>query len=220
MHQKNASKAQKRYPKATLPDPQRSSRVWDSGSYSLENFEISRYQETYLALSQDRIIFLCEDITKEVAASLCGLLLYYNSLNPHDDIRLFIHTNGGDSAALSSIYDMMSLIQAPVSTIGLGKVYSAGAFLLAAGAKGKRFMLKNAEVLIHGLQCAFPEVPLSDQIDSGIYFDYLEGLNKRILKILAKHTGQSLTKITQDAKRDLYLTAKEALKYGLIDQVL
>lgn len=183
-------------------------------------FEMSKYAEAYTSLSQDRVIFLAEDLTKEVASSLCGLLIYYNGLNPEEDIHLFIHTSGGDAAALASIYDVMCLVQAPISTIGIGKIYSAGAFILAAGTKGKRYMFKNAEVMIHGLQCSFPEVPLSDQADSTIYYNYLESLNKRILKILSKHTGQSISKITEDSKRDLYLDAKSAKRYGIIDKIL
>ena len=183
-------------------------------------FEISKYAEAYTSLSQDRVIFLAEDLTKEVASSLCGLLIYYNGLNPKEDIHLLIHTSGGDAAALASIYDVMCLVEAPISTVGIGKIYSAGAFILAAGTKGKRFMFPNAEVMVHGLQCSFPEVPLSDQADSTIYYNYLESLNKRILKILSKHTGQSISKITEDSKRDLYLDAKAAKKYGIIDKII
>lgn len=183
-------------------------------------FVYSKYTDTYTVLSRDRIIFLSEDLTKEVASSLCGMLIYYNALDPTKDINLFIHTNGGDAAALASIYDVMCLIDAPVSTIGVGKIYSAGAFILAAGTPGKRYLFKNAEIMIHGLQCSFPEIPLSDQIDSTIYFNYLESLNKRIIKLLSKHTKQSISKIEQDLKRDLYLDAKASLKYGIIDKIL
>jgi ATP-dependent Clp protease, protease subunit len=179
-----------------------------------------KYDEAYTALSSERVIFLADDITKELASSLCGLLIYYNALNPNEDIHIFINTNGGDALALSSIYDVMGLIDAPISTIGVGKIYSAGAFILAAGTKGKRFMFPNAEVMIHGLQCSFPEMPMSDQTDSVIYYNYLENLNKRLLKILAKHSGQPISKISQDSKRDLYLDAKAAVKYGIIDKVL
>lgn len=182
--------------------------------------EINKYTDAYTSLSQDRIIILADDITKDIASSLCGLLIYYNSLTPKEDINLFIHTSGGDALAFSSIYDVMSLIEAPISTIGVGKIYSAGAFILAAGTKGKRFMFKNAEVLIHGLQCSYPEIPLADQADSTIYYKYLDSLNKRMLKILSKHTGQSLDKIIQDSKRDLYLDPRAALRYGIIDKIL
>jgi len=184
------------------------------------NLESNKYADVYTSLSQDRTIFLAEDLTKELASSICGLLIYYNAISSTEDINLFIHTSGGDASALSSIYDVMDLIDAPISTIGIGKVYSAGVFLLAAGTKGKRFMFKNAEVMIHGLQCSFPEMPMSDQVDSKIYYNYLESFNKRILKILAKHTQQSIHKISQDSKRDLYLDAKGALKYGIIDKIL
>lgn len=180
----------------------------------------SKYAAVQPILYQNRCLFIAEDITKELASSLCGSLIYLNSINAQEDIKIFIHTQGGDAAALSSIYDVMSLITAPISTIGVGKIYSAGAFILAAGTKGKRCMFKNAEVMIHGLQCLFPELPISDQIDSTIYYNYLESFNKRILKILSKHTKQSITKISNDSKRDLYLDAPAALKYGIIDQIL
>lgn len=220
MYSKIFQVLEKGYRAPTFSDTTKSNRLRSSGPDYLIAVEDNKYTEAAFALSRDRIIFLCEDITKEVAASLCALLIYYNGLDPKRDIYLFIHTNGGEAAALASIYDVMSLIEAPVNTIGMGKVYSAGTFLLAAGAKGKRFLFRNAEILIHGLQCAFPEVPLSDQIDSSIYYKYLEDLNIRILKILAKHTKKSLKKITEDAKRDLYLDAEQALKYGIIDEIL
>lgn len=183
-------------------------------------YEAGKYAEIYTLLSQDRIIFLTEDLTKEVASSLCGLLIYYNSLSTTEDITIFIHTSGGDASALAGIYDIMRLIEAPISTIGMGKIYSAGAFLLASGTKGKRLMFKNADVLIHGLQATYPQAQFSDQVDNQIYYNYLEAFNNRILKILAQHTGQTLAKISQDSKRDLYLDAKSALKYGLIDKIL
>lgn len=183
-------------------------------------FNLHEYPEPYTSLSQNRIIFLTEDLTKDVASSLCGLLIYYNGMNQTDDIHLFIHTSGGDAAALTSIAAVMNLIQAPVSTIGVGKVYSAGAFLLAAGTKGKRFMFPNAEVMIHGIQASYPEIPTSDAINASAYYKYLELFNKRILKILSRQTGQPMSKILEDSKRDLYLDARNALKYGIIDQIL
>lgn len=184
------------------------------------DLESIKYSEIYTALSQDRIIFLSEDLTKEVASTLCGLLLYYNSLNPEEDIHLFINTCGGDASALACIYDVISLIQAPVSTIGIGRMYSAGAFILAAGRKGKRFMFKNAEVMIHGLQCSFPQTPEANPAEATNYYNYLHSFNKKILKILAKHTERSVSQVTEDAKRDFYMDAKMALKYGIIDKIL
>lgn len=180
----------------------------------------SRYADATTILSRERMIFISEEVSKEMASALCSLLIYYNGINPTEEIQLFIHTIGGDAMALTSIYDVINMIQAPVATIGVGKIYSAGAFILAAGDKGRRSMYRNAEVLIHGLQCLFPHSPDLDQIDSQNYYDYLNGLNKRIMRLLAKHTGQKPGKIELDSKRDLYLSAEEALKYGLIDRVL
>lgn len=179
-----------------------------------------KYSHVYSSLSRQRFIFLTDELTKDIATNLCSLLIYYNSISQTEPITLFINTVGGDTAALASIYDVMSMIVAPVSTIGAGKIYSGGAFLLAAGSKGNRFIFKNAEVMIHGLQCTYPEHHLSNQTDSTIYFNYLESLNNRIMKILAKHTGQAISKIQKDVKRDLYMTAPTALKYGIVDKIL
>lgn len=182
--------------------------------------EPERYHEVHTVLSRSRIIFINEDVTKELATTFCSLLIYYNAVDPTADITVMINTVGGDAMALTSMYDTMNLIQAPIATIGVGKIYSAGVILLAAGTKGKRFMFKNAEVMVHGLQCLYPEIPNADSSDASIYFNYLDSLNNRILKILAKHTGQTLNKVSQDSKRDLYLDSKKALKYGLIDKIL
>lgn len=185
------------------------------------NFQDTRkYSGAYSALSKYRTIVLSEDLTKETAATLCSLLIYYNSLSVDEEIKILINTNGGDASALLGIYDTMSMIQAPISTIGLGRIYSAGVFILAAGTKGKRAMMPNSEVMIHGVQCSFPSTPLADQVDSTNYFSYLEKFNMKIMKILSNHTNQSLQKISQDSKRDLYLNPKEAKKYGIVDHVL
>lgn len=179
-----------------------------------------KYGEVHVEFLKNRCIFLAEDVTKELASTLCGSLIYLNSVDSSKDINIFIHTSGGDATALASIYDVINLIDAPVATIGVGKIYSAGAFILAAGTKGKRCMFTNAKVMIHGLQCYFPEAPFSDYIDSTLYYEYLERSNKKMLTLLAKHTGQTPTKVMQDAKRDLYLSAPQALKYGLIDEII
>ena len=176
-------------------------------------------EPVYAALSKKRIIMLSEDVDKQVASTIQSLLMYYNNVSQEEDIVLLINTAGGDATALVAIYDTMRLIQAPITTLGAGRIYSAGAFLLAAGTPGKRTMLKNAEVMIHGLQCSFPEIPLSDQTDAKNYYSYLDSFNKKILKILAKHTGQPISKITADAQRDMYLSSEEAVAYGLIDFV-
>jgi len=179
-----------------------------------------RYVECYTALAKERIVFLSEDVTKDVASELSALLLHYDAENDTDDISIYINTNGGDADALANIYDVMQMIKSPVKTICIGKAYSAGALLLAAGAKGKRLIAKNACVMIHGLQCLFPDTPLAHQKDTEIYFDWLQKHNRMILGILAKHTGKSIEKIEADCKIDNYLDAKQALDYGIVDAII
>jgi ATP-dependent Clp protease protease subunit len=179
----------------------------------------SKYFEYYVNLAQSRVIFLSEEITKSVASTLSALLLHYDN-ESHDDIVLYINSPGGDAAALVNIYDTMKLIKSPINTVNIGKAYSAAALILCAGTKGKRFITKNANVMIHGLQCMFPMTPLSDQKDSEIYYDFLTSYNDIILNILAKHSRKSIKRIKKDCERDLYLNAQEALQYGIVDFIL
>lgn len=176
------------------------------------------YQETYIKLAKSRSIFLAEDVTKEVASSLSALLLYYDN-ESHDEITLYIHSNGGDASALASMYDVMQMIKSPVKTVCIGKAYSAGAVLLAAGSAGNRYALKNAKVMIHGIQCGFP-IPGFDITNSKNYYDFLEDHNDNIMKMLAHHTSFSLQKVKDDCKRDLFLDAKQALNYNIIDHII
>lgn len=181
---------------------------------------LSRYLNSYIALSKDRIIFVNEDITKETSSALSSLLLYYDNKDPEKDIEIYINTNGGDSSALSNIYDVMQMIHAPIKTICIGKAYSAGAVLLAAGSKGKRYIFKNAKVMIHGIQCLFPIMGDTDQSNSQNYFNFLNNHNDSIMKILATHSNHTLDKVKEDCKRDVFLDAKAALSYGLVDHIL
>lgn len=186
----------------------------------LLNLSPPKYSEVYSFLYPHRIIFISEEITKNTASALSALLFYYDYQNNKSDITIFINTVGGDSSALSNIYDAMHMIKSPIKTICIGKAYSAGAFILAAGTKGKRYITKNSFVMIHGLQCEFPGVFNEDQKNSQIYYDFLNSLNKNILKILAKHTGKTFKQISEDCKQDVYFDAKEAIKYGLVDHIL
>ncbi len=179
----------------------------------------SRYESSYVFLAKDRVIFLKEDITKEVASELSALLLYYDNMDPEEDIDLYIHCNGGDGDSLVQIYDIFHMIRAPVKTICIGKAFSAGAILLAAGAKGKRYAYKNSKIMIHGIQFVFP-IPGDDQVNSKNYFDFAKKNNNKLMKMLAEDTGNSLEKILEDCKRDLFLEPKEALKYGIIDHII
>ncbi len=177
------------------------------------------YAETYIKLAKSRIIFLSEDVSKEVANEFSSMLLYYDNVDSNDIITLYIHSNGGDLAGCTSMYDVMNMVRAPVRTICLGKAYSAAAVLLAAGTKGERYIAPNAEVMIHGIQCAFP-LPGSDTINCENYLDFLKVNNDAIVKMLAKHTSQPVKKVREDCKKDMFMTAKEAIKYGIVDHIL
>lgn len=176
------------------------------------------YQETYIKLAKSRSIFLAENVTKEVASGLSALLLYYDN-ESHDEITLYIHSNGGDASGLSNIYDVMQMIKSPIKTVCIGKAYSAGAVILAAGSKGHRYALKNAKIMIHGIQCGFP-IPGHDITNSKNYYDFLEDNNDNIMKMLAHHTGFPLQKIKEDCQRDLFLDAKQALNYHIVDHII
>lgn len=177
------------------------------------------YTETYIRLAKDRMIFLSEDVTKESAAELSALLLYYDNEDNDQPISLYINSDGGDANGLANIYDVMQIINAPIKTICLGKAYSAAAILLAAGTPGERYAFKNSEVMIHGIQCAFPILG-HDQIDSKKYLEYLQKHNDSIMAILAHHTGYTLSKVKEDCTQDVWMSAKQALDYGIIDHII
>lgn len=191
----------------------------DDHDHAGPNIFLAGYAESYVKLANDRIIFLSENVTKESAAELSAMLLYYDNQSHEDMIELYIHSNGGDASGLSNIYDVMQMISAPVKTVCIGKCYSAGAVLLAAGSKGYRYAFKNSKIMIHGIQAGFP-IPGHDVTNSKNYFNFLEDNNDSIMKILAHHTGHSLEKLKQDCLRDVWLDAKQALEYGVIDHIV
>ena len=177
------------------------------------------YSETYVKLTKDRVIFLSEDVTKDNAAQLSALLLYYDNEDHNSEITLYLNSNGGDASGLSNIYDVMQMISAPIKTICLGKCYSAGAVILAAGSKGSRYAFKSSKIMIHGIQFGFP-LPGQDIISSKNYYDFIKENNDNIMKILAKHTGHPLEKLKEDCKQDVWMDPKQALQYGLIDHII
>jgi ATP-dependent Clp protease protease subunit len=176
------------------------------------------YAETYIKLSKDRIIFLNENVTKQSASDLAALLLYYDNVSD-EEISIYLHCNGGDAAGLTNIYDVMQMIKSPVRTVCLGKCYSAAAVILAAGTPGERCAFKHSKIMIHGIQAGFP-IPGHDMTNSKNYYQFLKDNNDNIMKMLAKHTGHPLEKIKQDCTRDVWLDVKQALEYGIIDEVL
>ena len=180
---------------------------------------LTGYSDTYVKLTKDRMIFLSEDVTKESAAQLSALLLYYDNEDHEQPITLYIHSNGGDAAGLSNIYDVMQMIRSPIKTYCIGKCYSAGAVILAAGSKGERYAFKSSKIMIHGIHFGFP-LPGQDIITSKNYYEFVKENNDNIMKILSHHTGHPLEKLKEDCKQDVWMDAKQALQYGLIDHIL
>ena len=174
-----------------------------------------RAYDIYSRLLKDRIIILTGEIDDNVANIIVGQLLYLDSLN-NDDISLYINSPGGSITSGMAIYDTMNFIKSDVSTICLGMAASMGAFLLSSGKVGKRFCLPNSEVMIHQ-----PLGGASGQaIEIKIAAERIIRLRNKINKILANNTKQDLKTIEADTDRDHFLTAKEALNYGIIDKVL
>ena len=178
-----------------------------------------RSYDIYSRLLEDRIIFLADQVTDATASLVVAQLLYLEAKDPDKDIQLYIDSPGGSITAGMAIYDTMQYIKCDVSTICLGMAASMGAFLLAAGEKGKRFALPNSEVMIH--QPLIAGGGLSGQTtDIKIYTDHLVNTKKKMNEILAERTGQTYEKLCEDTERDNFMTAQEAKEYGLIDEVI
>lgn len=175
-----------------------------------------RSYDIYSRLLNDRIIFLGEQIDDNVANSVVAQLLHLESADPEKDISLYINSPGGSVTAGLAILDTMNFIKPDVSTICMGCCASMAAVLLSAGAKGKRLCLPNSMVLIHqpsgGAQ--------GQQTEIQIVADFMLKMRKRLNQILADNTGQSLEAIQRDTERDNYMTAQQALEYGLVDRIV
>lgn len=175
-----------------------------------------RAYDIYSRLLKDRIIFLAGPITDPVANSVIAQMLFLASKDQDKDIQLYINTPGGVVTSGLAIYDTMQYVKCPISTVCIGIAGSMGATLLAAGTKGKRFALPNAEVLLHQVAGGATGQAVEIEITAKQIIKIKEKLNK----ILAEHTGQSLEKVEKDTDRDFYLSAQEAKDYGIIDQVI
>jgi ATP-dependent Clp protease protease subunit len=175
-----------------------------------------RAYDIYSRLLKDRIIFLGSPIDDAVANNVIAQLLFLESQDKTKDIKLYINSPGGSVTAGLAIYDTMQYIKPDVSTICIGIAASMGAFLLAAGAKEKRFALPNSEIMIHQLMGGVE----GQASDIKIRTARIVRLKDKLNKIMAKHTGQSVEKIDKDTDRDNFMTAEEAKKYGLIDKVI
>ena len=178
-----------------------------------------RSYDIFSRLLSDRIIFLGEEVSNTSASLIVAQMLFLEAEDPEKDIQLYINSPGGSVTAGFAIYDTMQYIKCDVSTICIGLAASFGAFLLAGGAKGKRIALSNAEIMIH--QPAIHGNGIQGQAtDIKIMSDHMQKSKQRLNRILAENTGKSVEKIQADTERDNYLSAKEALEYGLIDQVI
>ena len=172
--------------------------------------------DIYSRMLRERVVFLIGEVNDISANAVVAQLLFLESENPDKDISLYINSPGGSVTAGMSIYDTMQFIKPDVSTLCLGQAASMGAFLLNAGAKGKRFALPNSRIMIHQPLGGFSGQASDIEIHAKEILRIKENLNS----IMAKHSGQSVEKITQDTNRDNFLSAEEAQKYGLIDKVL
>ena len=175
-----------------------------------------RSYDIFSRLLNDRIVMLCEEVTDASASLVVAQLLYLEGQDPDKDIQLYINSPGGSVTAGMAIYDTMQYIKCDVSTICIGMAASMGAFLLSSGAKGKRFALPNAEIMIHQ-----PSAGTQGQItDMAIHLKRQEVIKKRMNRILADNTGKPVEVVTADCERDNFMSAEEAAEYGLIDKVI
>jgi ATP-dependent Clp protease protease subunit len=175
-----------------------------------------RSYDIYSRLLKDRIIFLGEEVNDVSASLIVAQLLFLEAEDPDKDISLYINSPGGSITAGMAIYDTMQYIKCDVSTICIGMAASMGAFLLAAGAKGKRFALPNSEIMIHqplgGMQ--------GQATDIKIHADRIIKMKETLNTILSERTGKSLEQITKDTERDNFMTSYQAKEYGLVDEVI
>jgi ATP-dependent Clp protease protease subunit len=175
-----------------------------------------RAYDIYSRLLKERIVFLGGPVNDAVANSVIAQFLFLASKDEKKDIQLYINSPGGSVTAGLAIYDTMQFVKCPVATTCVGMAASMGAILLSAGTKGKRFALPNSEIMLHQVAGGAQGVAADVEINAKQILKIRENLNK----IIAKHTGQALSKIALDTDRDFYLTAAEAKTYGLIDEVI
>ena len=175
-----------------------------------------RSYDIYSRLLKERIIFLGDEVTDQTASLVVAQMLFLESEDPKKDIQFYINSPGGSVTAGMAIYDTMNYVKCDVSTICIGLAASMGAFLLSSGAKGKRFALPNAEVMIHqpsgGARGQATEIK--------IVAENILKTKDRLNRILAANTGQPVEKVAEDTERDNFMDAKEALEYGLIDEII
>ena len=177
-----------------------------------------RSYDIFSRLLNDRIIMLCDEVNNTTASLVVAQLLYLEAQDPDKDISLYINSPGGSITAGMAIHDTMKYIKCDVSTICMGMAASMGAFLLASGTKGKRLVLPNAEVMIH--QPLISGGLSGQATDIKIHSDHLIRTREKLNRLLSNYTGQPYDRVCLDTERDNYMTAEQAVKYGLADKVL
>lgn len=177
-----------------------------------------RSYDIYSRLLEDRIIFLADQVDNATSSLIVAQMLFLEAKDPDKDIQFYIDSPGGSITAGMAIYDTMKYIKCDVSTICIGMAASMGAFLLSAGAKGKRFALPNSEIMIH--QPLISGGLSGQATDVDIYARHLMKTKERMNRILAESTGQPYEKVCADTERDNFMTAIEAKEYGLVDEVI
>lgn len=175
-----------------------------------------RAYDIYSRLLKDRIIFLGGPIDDSVANSIIAQLLFLDSQNSKEEIKIYINSPGGEVIAALAIYDTIQYVKADVATICVGLAASAAALILAAGSKGKRMVLPNGEVMIHQVMGGTQ----GQATDIDIHAKHILKVKKRLNEIMSKHTGQPLSKVERDAERDYFMSADEAKKYGIVDKII
>lgn len=203
-------------------DPQGNRSQWDPQALGLIPMVIEqsgrgeRAYDIYSRLLKERVVFLVGPVNDVTANLIVAQLLFLESENPDKDIFFYINSPGGSVSAGLAIYDTMQFVKPDVSTLCIGQAASMGAFLLAAGAKGKRFVLPNSRVMIHQPMGGFQ----GQASDIEIHAREILYLRERLNSLMAKHTGQDIATIEKDTDRDNFLSADESVKYGLVDKVL
>lgn len=174
--------------------------------------------DIYSRLLNDRIVFLSDEVNDVTASLVVAQLLYLEAQDPDKDISLYINSPGGSITSGMAIYDTMNYIKCDVSTVCIGMAASMGAFLLAAGANGKRFALPNSEIMIH--QPLISGGLTGQTTDIKIYSDHLVATKEKMNRILSERTGKSYEQVCADTERDNFMTAQQACDYGLVDKVI
>ena len=189
--------------------------IFNPTFYEKDGFEVKHY-DLFSRLLQDRIILLFNEVNDDLACSIIGQLLYLESVDANADISIYINTPGGSVSSGLAIYDTIKKLKCDVKTICVGTASSMGAFLLSSGSKGKRYALKNSQILIHQV-IGGAHGQASDIL---IEAEHIKKVKDRINKILADNTGQNIEKIIEDTDRNNWMFADEAKEYGIIDKVI